>query len=123
MTIAKIISGGQTGADRAALDWAIRNSVPHGGWCPRNRKAEDGRIPDGYVLKQTPSFGYSERTKWNVCDSDGTVVFTMSDNMTGASASRCRMFAWLLLGLCDAGICCRSDLVAANGQKYLGKRR
>ena len=77
----KIISGGQTGADRAALDWAIANSVPHGGWCPKGRKAEDGIIASCYNLTETPSSQYSERTQWNVRDSDGTVVFSISEEI------------------------------------------
>ena len=75
----KIVSGGQTGADRAALDWAIANSVPHGGWCPKGRKAEDGIIASCYNLTETPSSEYSERTQWNVRDSDGTVIFSISE--------------------------------------------
>jgi len=72
----KIISGGQTGADRAALDWAIRSGIPHGGWCPKGRKAEDGRIAARYALAETPSRRYAQRTDWNVRDSDATVIFT-----------------------------------------------
>ena len=75
----KIVSGGQTGADRAALDWAIANSVPHGGWCPKGRKAEDGIIASCYNLTETPSSEYSERTQWNVRDSNGTVVFSICE--------------------------------------------
>ena len=75
----KIVSGGQTGVDHAALDWAIANSVPHGGWCPKGRKAEDGIIASCYNLTETPSSEYSERTQWNVRDSDGTVVFSISE--------------------------------------------
>ncbi|WGV28174.1 putative molybdenum carrier protein [Halotia branconii] len=74
----KIISGGQTGADRAALDWAIVHQVDHGGWCPRGRKAEDGIINARYKLTETPSSKYSQRTEWNVRDSDGTVIFSIS---------------------------------------------
>ena len=75
----KIVSGGQTGADRAALDQAIANSVSHAGWCPKRRKAEDGIIASCYNLTETPSSEYSERTQWNVHDSDGTVIFSMSE--------------------------------------------
>ena len=53
--ITKIISGGQTGADRGGLDVAIRHGIPHGGWCPKGRKAEDGVIPDNYLLEETSS--------------------------------------------------------------------
>jgi len=78
MTFPKIISGGQTGADRAALNWAIKNGIPHGGWCPRGRKAEDGRIPETYQLQETESADYPERTAKNVLFSDATVIFTLA---------------------------------------------
>ncbi len=81
-----IISGGQTGADRAALDFAIEHEIPHGGWCPRGRLAEDGRIPLRYDLRETPSRKYAERTEWNVRDSDATVVFTISPPVVGGTA-------------------------------------
>jgi predicted Rossmann-fold nucleotide-binding protein len=74
-----IISGGQTGADRAALDFAIEHGIPHGGWCPRGRIAEDGPIPLCYSLRETPSRRYAQRTEWNVRDSHATVVFTIGD--------------------------------------------
>ncbi|WP_303292355.1 putative molybdenum carrier protein [Marinobacter sp. SS5-14b] len=72
--ITKVISGGQTGADRAALDAAIEVSVPIGGSCPAGKKAEDGEIPDSYGLQEI-SGGYRQRTRKNVADSDGTVIF------------------------------------------------
>lgn len=81
----KIISGGQTGADRAALDVAIRHSFLHSGWCPKGRKAEDGAIEDYYHLTETPSGRYSQRTEWNARDSDGTAVFTLGAHLTGGS--------------------------------------
>ena len=77
----KIVSGGQTGADRAALDWAITHQIPHGGWCPKGRLAEDGIIASCYNLTETPSSEYSERTQWNVRDSDGTVVFSIFEEI------------------------------------------
>jgi hypothetical protein len=83
--ITKIISGGQTGADRAGLDVAIRWGLPHGGWCPRGRRAEDGPIGGQYHLVETPDTSYLERTEWNVRDSDGTVVFTLARRVTGGS--------------------------------------
>jgi len=83
--IETLISGGQTGADRAALDVAIRHGFPHGGWCPAGRRAEDGPIGGQYHLTETPSVNYLQRTEWNVRDSDGTVVFTFSDRATGGS--------------------------------------
>ncbi len=74
--ITKIISGGQTGADRGGLDAAIHCEWPHGGWCPRGRKAEDGVIPVAYHLNEMVSPEYLPRTKANVFDSDATVIFT-----------------------------------------------
>jgi hypothetical protein len=83
--IQKIISGGQTGADRAALVFAIERGIPHGGWCPKGRKAEDGPIDARYQLKETPSAGYVQRTEWNARDSDATVVFSIGQVLTGGS--------------------------------------
>lgn len=85
-TLKKIVSGGQTGADRAGLDWAIANDVAHGGWCPKGRKALDGPLDGKYLLTETPSAEYLQRTEWNVRDSDGTVVFTLGSKTTGGSA-------------------------------------
>ncbi len=71
-----IISGGQTGVDRAALDAAIALGVPHGGWCPAGRLAEDGTLPARYLLTETRSRDYSVRTERNVRDSDATLILT-----------------------------------------------
>jgi hypothetical protein len=89
--IEKIISGGQTGADRAALDWALEHQVPHGGWCPKGRKAEDGSVPAKYDLKETPSEDYAQRTEWNVRDSDLTVIFTEFPDLSGGSLLTAQM--------------------------------
>jgi Circularly permutated YpsA SLOG family len=70
----KIISGGQTGVDRAALDCAMAAGLLVGGWCPRGRLAEDGVIPDRYPLEETPKRSYAQRTEWNVRDSHGTLI-------------------------------------------------
>jgi hypothetical protein len=70
----KIISGGQTGVDRAALDVALRHGIAAGGWCPDARLAEDGAIPDKYPVRVLAGAGYRERTWQNVIDSDATVV-------------------------------------------------
>jgi Circularly permutated YpsA SLOG family len=80
-----IISGGQTGADRAALDFAIAHGIPHGGWCPINRRAEDGPIPAKYSLNETPSTHYAQRTEWNVRDSNATLIFTIKPTLTGGT--------------------------------------
>ncbi len=70
----KIISGGQTGVDRAALDAALESGVSVGGWCPQGRKAEDGPIAEKYPLQELPDSGYKKRTLKNVQDSDATVI-------------------------------------------------
>ena len=80
----KIISGGQTGADQAALDAAIKYNFPHGGWIPKGRKTETGRLPDSYKLKEMPTDSYPDRTEQNVIDSDGTVIISHG-KLTGGS--------------------------------------
>ncbi len=70
----KIISGGQTGVDRAALDAALESGISAGGWCPEGRKAEDGPIAEKYPLQELPDGGYEERTLKNVQDSDATII-------------------------------------------------
>ncbi|MGB4101610.1 MAG: putative molybdenum carrier protein [Alphaproteobacteria bacterium] len=87
MRVKKIISGGQTGADRAALDVAIELGVPHGGWCTFGRQAEDGRIDGRYQLKETPEPNAALRTEWNVRDSDATLVVAHGVLAGGAELS------------------------------------
>jgi hypothetical protein len=72
--IKKIISGGQTGADRGALDFAICHGIPHGGFCPAGRRSEDGPIPEKYRLVETSSSGYVDRTNKNVESADATLI-------------------------------------------------
>jgi len=72
--IRRIISGGQTGVDRAALDVAIVLGIACGGWCPKGRRAEDGEIPLRYPLLETPKRHYAQRTEWNVRDADATLI-------------------------------------------------
>jgi len=83
--VQKIISGGQTGADRAALDFAIDNDIPYGGWVPKGRRTEDGRLPVKYHLQEMPTEDYSKRTLQNVLDADGTVIISHGF-LTGGSA-------------------------------------
>ena len=80
-----IISGGQTGADRAALDWALKNDIPHGGWCPQGRLALDGTLDARYKLKETPTDDELERTEWNVRDSEASVVFSLGEKASGTA--------------------------------------
>lgn len=82
--IFRIISGGQTGADRAALDWAIANGVEHGGWCPAGRLAEDCEIPVRYQLTEVDG-SYRQRTRRNVQDSDATLIVSIAAELTGGT--------------------------------------
>jgi hypothetical protein len=74
MPLSKIVSGGQTGVDRGALDAALATEFPCGGWCPWDRAAEDGVIPEKYLLQPVPCGGYRQRTLKNLMDSDGTAI-------------------------------------------------
>ena len=74
--ITRIISGGQTGADRAALDFAVQRGIPHGGWIPRGRRTEAGPLPERYRLQETASGAYTERTEKNVLLADGTLIIS-----------------------------------------------
>ena len=87
-TLERIISGGQTGVDRGALDGAIARGVPHGGWCPEGRLAEDGRIPDRYAVTENGSRDYAVRTEQNVLVSDGTLVLCIG-KPSGGTALTC----------------------------------
>jgi len=75
-SLVRIVSGGQTGVDRAALDAAMARGIACGGWVPRGRRAEDGRVPDTYPLRETRSAAYGERTRLNVRDADATLILT-----------------------------------------------
>jgi hypothetical protein len=81
----KIISGGQTGADRAALDFALKRKIPHGGWVPKGRIAEDGPLHKKYKLTEMLTDSYQDRTEQNVIGADGTVIISHG-KLTGGSA-------------------------------------
>ncbi len=81
-----VVSGGQTGADRAGLDAAIELGLPHRGWCPLGRRAEDGVIPTRYNLQECSSADYSLRTRMNVIDSRLTLIFVVDETLSPGSA-------------------------------------
>jgi hypothetical protein len=72
--VVRVISGGQTGVDRGALEAALALGIEHGGWCPRGRRAEDGRVPNKYQLVECDAPGYHVRTEKNVVAADGTLI-------------------------------------------------
>jgi hypothetical protein len=88
--VRKLISGGQTGADRAALDVAIELGIPHGGWVPNGRRAEDGPLPPRYHMQETASPDYAVRTEWNVRDADATLIITTDGALTGGTGLTAR---------------------------------
>ncbi len=84
----KIISGGQTGVDRGALDAALDLGVEVGGWCPHGRRAEDGKIPEKYAfLVETPQPAYLQRTEWNARDADATLILHAGEMGPGTKAT------------------------------------
>jgi hypothetical protein len=86
--IEKIVSGGQTGSDRAGLDAAVQLEIPHGGWIPKGRKTEDGGLPEKYHLKEMPTGSYAARTEENVIDSDGTLIVSHGKLNGGSAMTR-----------------------------------
>lgn len=83
--IRKIVSGGQTGADQAALDAAVELGISHGGWVPKGRLIENGPLPEKYQLQELPTSSYPARPEQNVVDSDGTLILSHGE-LTGGSA-------------------------------------
>ena len=107
MPIQKVISGGQTGVDRAALNAAIALGLAHGGWCPKGRWAEDGPIDAKYALTETPSIDPDQRTEWNVRDADATLVLAFGP-LAGGTLTTCRFAErhakpWLAIDLAAEG--------------------
>jgi hypothetical protein len=88
LAITKIVSGGETGVDRGALDAAMAFDFACGGWCPGDRMAEDGVIPERYPLMPLPNGGHRERTRLNVVDSDGTAILFYESLSGGARLTR-----------------------------------
>jgi hypothetical protein len=86
--IKKIISGGQTGADRAALDVAIKLGIPHGGWVPKGRITEEEPLPEEYQMQEMTTASYPKRTEKNVLDSDGTLIISRGKPTGGSDYTR-----------------------------------
>jgi len=89
--IERLVSGGQTGVDRGALDAALEAGVPIGGWCPKGRRAEDGQIAARYDMRETEGVNYLERTEANVRDSDGTLILAGKGVLAGGTAATKRL--------------------------------
>jgi hypothetical protein len=83
-TLRKLVTGGQTGVDRGALDAALAIGFPCGGWCPTGRRAEDGPLPRRYPLRELPDGTYADRTEQNVRDSDATLILAPA-RLTGGT--------------------------------------
>jgi len=84
LNIRKIISGGQTGADRAGLDFGLAHRIPIGGWCPKGRRAEDGVVPARYPLQEHPQHSYQPRTIQNIQEASFTVIFARAPLSPGS---------------------------------------
>lgn len=129
MNLTKIISGGQTGVDRLALDVAIEAKFEHGGFCPKDRRAEDGPIPERYQLEELGTSNYQVRTRRNVEEADATVIFMDTDESPGSRLTirTCRdlgkPYYWIRIADTDASIDHHVQMVAelleASGAKVL----
>ena len=88
LRLERIVSGGQTGADQAALDVAIALGVPHGGWVPKGRRTESGPLPEKYRLQEMPTDSYPKMTEQNILDSDGTLIISHGGLKEGSEYTR-----------------------------------
>lgn len=127
MRLEKIVSGGQTGADQAGLDVAIKLGIPHGGWIPKGRLTEAGPLPDHYQLQEMPTANYPKRTKQNIIDSDGTLVVSHGKLAGGSKLTAtlaeecCKPYLHLDLGAMSLSYSSRmlASWVRDNGIKVL----
>jgi hypothetical protein len=116
----RIISGGQSGADRAGLDLAIVLGIPHGGYCPKGRKSEDGDIPAKYNLIETSSTNYLVRTEKNVVRADATIVFVANANKVSGGSARTIDFCVqhgkpvLVVGMQPNAVCMVQEFLAQH---------
>lgn len=122
--LSQLVSGGQTGADIAALELALEHDLPHGGWCPRGRRSLAGPIPERFQLRETPSPDYLQRTEWNVRDSEGTLILTLAPEASGGSLktiefARKHHKPWLHLAQADPGL----TSFATRLQDFLAEHR
>lgn len=125
--LTKIVSGGQTGADQAGLDIAIKLGILHGGWIPKGRMTEDGPLPEKYNLQEMPTKSYPKRTEQNILDADGTLIVSHG-KLTGGSKltidlaqKHCRPFLHLDLNSISMSYASRmlSSWLTDNGIKIL----
>jgi putative molybdenum carrier protein len=116
VALSKIVSGGQTGVDRGALDAALEHRFPCGGWCPPGRLAEDGAIPLAYPVTEMEHGGYEQRTRRNVLESDGTVViyFGCLEGGTEYTAQQCKLLGkpYILIDADETPQTRAADLIA-----------
>jgi Circularly permutated YpsA SLOG family len=116
----KIISGGQTGVDRAALDWARHFNIPHGGWCPAGRRAEDGVIPADYNLVEMLTATYPERTEMNIRSADATLIIAPSILPTrGTSLTRKLCLKLMPMRWVDADPCFPAYRITPEEHRFL----
>jgi len=121
MNIRKIVSGGQTGVDRAALDSAMKAGIPVGGWCPKGRMAEDGIIDSIYPLRETPASDYAQRTEWNVRDSDATLIIYESE-ITGGTLLTLKLAEKLGRPVKAVDLLHEQVVAGAPGSSYRGRK-
>jgi len=118
MPVQRIVSGGQSGVDRAALDVALRLDLPCGGWCPAGRRAEDGPLPRKYPLEETPSKEYPQRTRWNVRDSDATLLLHAGTLGTGSEFTA-RLAREMDRSLLEINLARRAPAAAAKVREWI----
>lgn len=121
-TLERLVCGGQTGVDRAALDVAQQLGISQGGWCPLGRKAEDGPIAVHYDLKETPTGDYSQRTEWNVRDSDATLILYRR-RMSGGTALTARLARRMDRPLLSVDMARDPAVAAGNIREWLAEHR
>lgn len=119
----RIISGGQAGVDRAALDVAIELGIPHGGWVPAGRLAEDGPILERYQVWELVGGGYDDRTESNIREADATLIVSEGP-LTGGSALTKRLARKQGKPLLHVDLAiCTCEQAAAEVRRWLAEHR